>query len=115
MHEVSLIQSLFAEVQRALGPHPGAEVHALHVRVGELAGVEPSLFQSAYDVFRGAGGLAEAELVVLTEPAVWACPRCGLELARGEPLVCGDCELPARLLRGGDVFLDRIEAVVNDV
>jgi hydrogenase nickel incorporation protein HypA/HybF len=115
MHEVSLIQALFAEVDRALAPHPGAVVHALHVRVGELAGVEPSLFRTAYDVFRGAGGLASAELVVVSEPAVWTCPVCSVDLARGGPLMCTECGAPARLVRGGDVFLDRIEAVMNDV
>jgi hydrogenase nickel incorporation protein HypA/HybF len=115
MHEVSLMQALFVEVNRALAPHPGAVVHALHVRVGELAGVEPSLFRTAYDVFRGAGGLASAELVVVSEPAVWTCPVCNVELARGGPLTCTECGASARLVRGGDVFLDRIEAVISDV
>ena len=115
MHEVSLIQSLIAEVDRALAPHPGAVVHVLHVRVGELAGVEPSLFRTAYDALRGVGGLANAELVVVSEPAEWTCPTCDVELVRGEPLTCRQCGTSARLVRGGDVFLDRIEAVMNDV
>lgn len=115
MHEVSLIQALFAEVERALAPHTGAVVDAIHVRVGELAGVDPELFRMAYDAFRSAGPLARAELFVISEPATWSCPVCLVELPRGTPLTCGRCGEAARLTAGGDIFLDRIEAEVSDV
>lgn len=115
MHEVSLVQSLFTEVRRALEGHPGAVVKVLHVRIGELAGVEPELLRRAYDALRETAGFPEAELWLVDEAAVWTCPLCGGELVRGAPLACTTCELPARLFRGGEMFLDRIEAVMNDV
>jgi hydrogenase nickel incorporation protein HypA/HybF len=115
VHEVSLLQALFAEVDRSLAAHPGAVVHAIHVRIGELAGVEPGLFRGAYDVCRSAGPLAAAELVVTSEPARWSCPLCGIDFVPGTPLTCARCGTSARLAAGGDIFLDRIEAEVIDV
>jgi hydrogenase nickel incorporation protein HypA/HybF len=115
MHEVSLIQALFAEVDRNLAAHPHAVVHAVHVRIGELAGVEPTLFRGAYDLCRGAGNLATAELIVTSEPARWTCPLCNLDFTPGTPLTCAHCGTAARLAAGGDIFLDRIEAEVSDV
>ncbi|MDB4945911.1 MAG: hydrogenase expression/synthesis HypA [Labilithrix sp.] len=115
MHEVSLIQALFEEVDRALEPHASAVVNAIHVRVGEHAGVDPELFRTAYDAFRSVGRLANAELFVVSEPATWSCPLCLVTLVPGTPLTCGRCGTPARLTAGGEIFLDRIEAVISDV
>ena len=115
MHELSLIQALFAEVEAQLAPHAGATVLALHVRVGELAGVDPELFRSAYEVCRSGGRLATAELELLFEPAEWKCSACQLDIARGSVLACFSCGAPARLARGGGIFLDRIEAEIHHV
>jgi len=115
MHELSLIQALFSEVERNLAPHPGATVHALHVRVGELAGVDPALFRSAYEVCRTGGPLVRAELELSFEPAIWSCASCQADFARGEALTCSRCGSSARLARGGDIYLDRIELEVPDV
>ena len=115
MHEVSLIQSLFEEVERQLAAHAGVSVNALHVRIGELAGVDPELFRSAYDLCRSQGPLAGAELKLSVEAAAWACPGCGDDFARGSVLSCARCGAPARLTRGDGIFLDRIEAEVPDV
>lgn len=115
MHEFSLVQALFSEVRRALAPHAGATVSVLHVRVGELAGVEPELFRSAYETFRAAGGFASAELALTVEPAAWTCPCCLVDFARGSSLSCRKCGASARLARGGEIVLDRIEAEVAHV
>jgi hydrogenase nickel incorporation protein HypA/HybF len=115
MHELSLIQALFAEVESQLAPHAGARVCALHVRVGELAGVDPELFRSAYEVCRNGGPLAAAELELSFEPAEWKCSACQVDISRGQVLTCSLCGEPARLARGGEIFLDRIEAEIQHV
>jgi hydrogenase nickel incorporation protein HypA/HybF len=115
MHELSLVTALFEQVKRALEPHPGASVSGLVVRIGELSGVDPDLFRSAYDTVREATDFPAAELSLDVEQAAWACPSCDIEIARGTPLQCRRCGAYARLARGGDVFLDRIEAEVPNV
>lgn len=114
MHEVSLIQSLFEEVERQVAAHGGVSVNALHVRIGELSGVDPELFRSAYDLCRAAGPLARAELKLSVEAAAWVCSLCGNGFTPGSVLTCTQCGAPARLTCGDGIFLDRIEAELPD-
>lgn len=116
MHELSLVHALFDEADRALGAHPRAAVRELFVRIGELAGVEPELFATAFDDCHEERGYSRARLVVRHEPAVWRCRACDTRLDPG-PLVCprcgdgGDVELAT----GDALVLDRIELEVSDV
>jgi hypothetical protein len=46
-------------------------------------------------------------------PARWACPGCGLGIARGEVLTCPACGTPARLSAGADeILLETVEMEV---
>jgi hydrogenase nickel incorporation protein HypA/HybF len=87
----------------------------VHVRVGELAGLEPELFKTAFETFRETRSCARAELALVAEAAEWRCKTCDAVVPRGEALTCPRCGGDARLARGGDVFLDRLELEVPDV
>jgi len=117
VHEVSLVQALFDEADRAIGAHPAAAVRQLRVRIGELAGVEPALFDTAFAGCRAERGYAAAELVVIGEAAVWRCRRCATDLATGQALRCGACgdDGDVALVAGDALFLDRVELEVPDV
>jgi hydrogenase nickel incorporation protein HypA/HybF len=113
MHEYSIISALVDRVEREAHARPGAIVRRLHVRIGELAGVEISLLRTAFETFRERTVCAAAELTIAAVPAVWRCLRCDRELPPGAVLRC--CDRPARLAGGDDIFLDRIEMEVPDV
>lgn len=115
MHELSLSEALFDQIDGSLVAHPVAVVRLVRVRVGELAGLEPELFRTAFEVSRERRGHAHAELELVFEPAVWSCRGCGLTLARGEALRCPICDGEARLTKGGDLVLERLELEVPDV
>lgn len=115
MHEASLVSALFDQIERSIAPHPGAVVRAVHVRIGELAGVEPQLFELAYETLRVVGRCRDAALVLVEEPAEWTCAACAVPVPRGGVLRCPTCGGGARLARGGEVFLDRLELEVPDV
>lgn len=68
MHEVSLIQALFDQADRAIPPHPSAAVRLVTVQIGAFAGVECSLFRSAFEGCKEDRGYANAalELVEVT-------------------------------------------------
>jgi hydrogenase nickel incorporation protein HypA/HybF len=88
-------------------------VHALSVRIGELAGVDPELFQTAYDTFRAGTRCADTPLLVTRVPARWSCPTCLAPIPAGAALRCATCDLPARLDDGSDaLLLERIELEV---
>jgi len=113
MHEYSLVQALMSRVEAAAREKNATRVHRLKVSVGELSGVEPELFRSAYEVFR-AGTLCQgAELEIVKVAARFACPGCGEELGRGEVLRCARCDRPARLAPGSDELL--LESVELEV
>lgn len=112
MHEYSLVQALLQQVDHQARAHRATAVHRLHVSVGELAGVEVQLLETAYDTFRERTVCAGAALEVHPVAARWACPGCGRELRTGQALRCSQCGLPARLEAGDEIVLDRIEMEV---
>ncbi len=113
MHEYSLVSSLLERVQREAAEHPGAVVRKLHVRIGELAGVEISLFRTAFETVRTRTVCEGAELLIDRIPARWHCPKCGAAIA--PPERCTACMSPARLASGDEIMLDRIELEAPDV
>lgn len=110
MHEYSLVQALVARVDEELRRRGDARVHRLKVRLGELAGVDPGLFTTAYEMFREGSVCAGARLELAQVAARWECPACGRSIRRGEKLQC--CGAPARLVEGDDLILDQIELEV---
>ena len=113
MHEYSLVEALITRVEAEVRRRGALKVHGLSVRLGELAGVDPGLFQTAYDTFRAGTVCAEAPLTLRQVPASWSCPRCRAAIPRGQPLQCPACAGPARLDDGGDALtLDGIDLEV---
>ncbi len=113
MHEYSLVQSLVGRVESLAREKRATAVHRLVVSVGELAGLDPELFQTAYDTFRAGTVCEGAALELRRVPARWSCPACAREIARGEVLTCPACGLPARIAPGGDeILLETIEMEV---
>ncbi len=114
MHEYGIVASLVERVAQEATPRR-ARVHRLHVAIGELAGVDVELLQTAYETFRPATVCAEADLAVRVVAAAWTCPGCARALAPGAPLQCPVCGRPARLAAGDEIVLERIELEVPDV
>jgi hydrogenase nickel incorporation protein HypA/HybF len=113
MHEYSLVQALVERVEEEAERRGAVAVHRLEVRVGELSGVDPELFVTAYETFRQGTMCERTPLSVKRVAARWSCPACGRTILRGSPLRCTVCREPARLDEGGDALtLDRIEMEV---
>jgi hydrogenase nickel incorporation protein HypA/HybF len=113
MHEYSLVEALISRVESEARRRGAIKVHGLSVRLGELAGVDPGLFQTAYDTFRAGTVCADVPLTLRRVPASWSCPACQAAIPRGEALRCAACGEPARLDDGGDALtLDGIDLEV---
>ncbi len=52
MHEYSIVQAMFDQIGDVVRANGARAVRRVRVRIGRLAGVEPDLFRTAYDVFR---------------------------------------------------------------
>ena len=115
MHEYSIVSALIGQVDDEARKHAEPRVLRVRIRVGELAGVEPTLLRTAWELFREGTSCARAELDVVDEATRWGCPTCDAAIAPGDVLRCPRCELPARLVRGDALVLERIEMEVGDV
>ena len=115
MHEYSIVASLIDRVQQEAAAHGGSRVHRLHVKIGELSGVELDLLKTAFDTFREQTICDGAELAINTVAASCACPSCNRPVVRGAILRCDTCGRPARMLEGDEIILERIEMETPDV
>ncbi len=77
MHEAGIAQTLIEAVQQRLLSEPGARVAAIHVRVGELAGVSTDALDFAFECLAASTSLAGARLVFDAVPLTLSCDACG--------------------------------------
>ena len=64
MHEYSLVQAMFDQIDEVVCARRAVAVRRVRVRIGPLAGVEPALFRTAYEVFRVKTVCADAPLEI---------------------------------------------------
>ena len=113
MHEYSIASSLLGMAEEQVAKHAAARVLGLELRIGELAGVEVELLETAWSLVRERSCCEAADLAITRIEACWNCTRCGGDIARGGLLVCPGCGGTARLVSGDELVLDRIEMEVN--
>ncbi len=112
MREDSLVSALLDRVEREAREHQAVAVARVRLRVGDLAGVEPDLLRTAFEMARAGTVCAGAELELVAVPARWACRGCAAPIAAGERLACPACGEPAKLVEGDELILDRLEMEV---
>ena len=76
MHEASIALNLIEAVEQRLESQPG-HVAAIHVRVGELAGVSTEALDFAFQCLSAGTPLAGARLVFDVIPLTMVCGACG--------------------------------------
>ncbi len=113
MHEFSVASALLDLVEERARKEGASRVLRVEIRVGEHAGVVPELLASAWELVCERSDWPDAALVTVPVPARWACPRCDASPSASELLRCARCDLPARLVEGAELMLDRIEMEVT--
>ncbi len=109
MHEYSLVQALVDRIEQEAKARDAVRVHAVRVRIGELAGVDSVLLATAYQTFTKGTICEGVPLELVSAPAQWECKSCLRAIAKGEKLQCPTCGSPARLVQGDEIVLDRLE------
>ncbi|HEX5044388.1 MAG TPA: hydrogenase maturation nickel metallochaperone HypA [Candidatus Polarisedimenticolaceae bacterium] len=112
MHEYAIVRALMDRVDQEAEVRKALRVHRVRIRLGEAAGVDGELLATAFRTYREAAGCGATDLEVVPVRARWACTGCGREVPQGEVLQCRACGLPARLIEGDEILLDRIEMEV---
>jgi hydrogenase nickel insertion protein HypA len=112
MHEYSIIQALFDQIEHVASDRRAVSVRRVHVRIGHAAGVDVQLLRTAYDTFRVRTICDGAPLDIEEVPERWSCPGGLGDIPKGRPLTCRTCGQPARLLSGDEIILERLELEV---
>ncbi len=109
MHEFSVAQSLLDRVEREAQARGATAVLRIELRLGAASGIEVDLLRSAWELVSAGSCCRHANLDVITVPVRWRCPRCACEPASGAVLRCPECGVPARLVEGDELVLQRLE------
>ena len=112
VHEYSIVQAMFDQIERTAGVHHATAVRRVRVRLGVCAGVDPILLRTAYDTFRAGTVCEDAPIEIAEIPVRWTCPDGHGDLEPGTPLTCAACGRPARLESGDEIVLDQLELEV---
>jgi len=103
MHELSIAMSILDAVEEEMQRHDGAQLEAVHLRVGPLSGVVKEALVSAYELAREQTPFARSRLVFEDAPLIVFCQRCQAERAVQsiQRLCCADCGDPSHDVRRG--------------
>lgn len=108
MHEYSIVQALYDSVVTQAAVKGAVSVHGVHVKIGELSGVDVGLLETAWRTFRVHTICESAPMEVAVVPPRWVCAACGHDAARHGVLRCESCGGAMRLIEGDEIVLERI-------
>lgn len=115
MHELSIMQDLFRQLEALAGEHGAERVHSLEIEVGEFSNVVPELLRQAFLAFREAEPLLKgASLHMTSLPLRLHCRACGHEFSPPRPafrcIGCGSGRVDT--LQGEELLLRNVELEV---
>lgn len=110
MHEVSLMENLLAIVGKVAADQDGSPVSLVHLRIGEMSGVNADALRFAFDVMAKGTAAAEAELEIEKVPLRVRCRCCGAEAhPRDFVFICEVCGgVDVEILGGREMEVDYI-------
>lgn len=94
MHEISLVQSLLAQLDNLVRENGRQKVTKVTMEVGLLSGVVIDSFQFGFDVLTGDNPTYRgAELEIVAPPVHYSCTGCSFEISTTEekPKMCPEC------------------------
>lgn len=112
MHELSIALKIVELAEEEAARLGGAKVHAVHLRLGPLAGVVKEALESSYDLARENSGVAGSRLIIEEVPLVVYCSHCQAQrtLSSMQWFCCPECNTPtAEVLHGRELEVVALE------
>ena len=112
MHEIAIVSSLFEIINRQVAEHDIVSISRVHLKVGEMAALEPMTLTACFEVLAQGGPAEGAELVVETLPILARCAPCGTVFRVIKyQFQCPDCRGDTVELVGGkELYIESMEA-----
>ncbi|MBE3070564.1 MAG: hydrogenase maturation nickel metallochaperone HypA [Planctomycetes bacterium] len=111
MHELSLAQSVWRQVEAEMAARPGSAVLALDLVVGAFSGADAESLEFALGLLVADSSWPEARIRIRPEPVVLRCRACGREFEMdGACVACPGCGGDdVEPVRGMDLRLESLE------
>lgn len=113
MHEISLVEGLFAQLQELAAAHNASRIISVTMEIGPHCGVVVDSFQFGFDILSADDVLVRgAKLIIQVPPVRYSCTNCShVEVATGrKPDACPSCgELLLIPDGGNDLLLRQVE------
>lgn len=113
MHEIAIASSLFEIIHQQVEKHDIEKIFEVHLKVGELAGVESMTLTACFEVLAEGTVADGARLVIEHIPLAGKCSECGagFRIIRYEfrcPCCHGD---NVETVQGKELYIEKLEAV----
>ena len=118
MHELSIAVSLIEAAREELEKFPGAQVLAIHLKLGRLSGVVREALEFSYEIACQNTPLEGSSLVVEDVPVLIDCRQCGgpREIVSRHQFRCAVCDAPGNtVLQGREIEVAALEITENGV
>ena len=111
MHELSICETILAQVTQLAAQHQAEQVTRITVHIGLLSGIEPDLLVHAFSLAREGTIAQQADLITQPIPITIRCQTCGLESAVPiNRLVCSSCgDWHTTIVSGDELLLASVE------
>lgn len=108
MHELSITRNIVGTVAERAGQRP---VHAVHLRIGRLAGIEIDALRFCFDVCAKGTVLEGAALKIDEVEGLATCSRCERDVAIDRLVAICPCEAraPMRIVAGEELLIHAME------
>lgn len=116
MHELSIVADLFTIIEDQARQNGAKKVTKVRVLIGELSGVVPELFRSAFNSYKKGTIADKARLEIKITKVKFRCLACGKEIKTRDISApdfsyacpfCGSKEV--ELTSGRDLYLEKLE------
>jgi hydrogenase nickel incorporation protein HypA/HybF len=111
MHELSIVANLFEILEKKAKEKKAKKIVSLKLQIGQLSGIIPELFRSAYDIYKKDTIASEASLNIEIVPFRVECQKCKTKMSKDDFILtcdqCGSHDL--KILSGTELLLEKIE------
>jgi len=111
MHELSVCQGLLKQVSQIAAEHKATAIDKIHLQIGPLSGVEPTLLQAAFPIASKNTLAEQAEMLIQPMPIRVRCKTCYSESETTlNDLTCTACgDWQTELISGDELLIERVE------
>jgi hydrogenase nickel incorporation protein HypA/HybF len=112
MHELSIAMSIVEMAEEESQLRGGAQVQAVHLRLGLLSGVVKEALLSSYEMACHATSLEGSQLLIEEVPVEVFCPKCNVarRVRSIQWFCCPECGTPTpNVLRGKELEVTALE------